>query len=175
MTSLRVKILSSYWRFLVNSNLPERLKINNRKILSIENFEDTEKLYHGYLNNELDENGYLKLETLRFPDFSCNWSKFSRPYDIWYRMPNFSKDEGCWYITVAHAKFENIALPVHDPIDGKTKEANENYSHTELRATRTTDRLNEEPPRNRRINNSKKKLEYRTHIRKNCKVCLFAK
>ena len=85
-----------------------------------------ERLYRGFSKADLcEETGTIQLNAIKFPDFSCNWGRFSKPKSVRYRKKgkNF---EGCFSFTVENACFQCMATPCHDPLL-------KNYSHTEIR------------------------------------------
>ncbi|MBF0338204.1 MAG: hypothetical protein HQL05_10265 [Nitrospirae bacterium] len=142
---------------------PEYLRINGRKRCLPNEFNQSDKLYRSYELADLDDSGRISLETIKFPDVSFNWSKFSEPKDIIYRK-NGRPTDGCYSITVETSRFENIATPVHDPIDDYD---NPNYAHVEIRVLKDGEDFNFEPSKGRKLNSKAKKLRYRQNIRKN--------
>ncbi|MBF0539755.1 MAG: hypothetical protein HQL03_16050 [Nitrospirae bacterium] len=142
---------------------PEYLCINDRNRCLPSEFNNSDKLYRSYNLDDLDGNGKIKLETIRFPDVSFNWSKFSEPKDIVYRK-NGKPTDGCYSITVETSRFENIATPVHDPIND---DDNPNYAHVEVRVLKDGEDFNFEPSKGRKLNSNAKKLRYRQNILKN--------
>lgn len=113
--------LTNAWR--------ERLQCNGRPTLQPTDFRPSDLLYRGFRADELDDEGAIDVDTLRFPDLSCNWNRFSIPQDVRVRMPS-CEDDGCYSITVEVARYESFATPVHDPIcEGESQ----NYSHVEIR------------------------------------------
>jgi hypothetical protein len=111
--------------------VPEHLRINGRP--TDQHFKPQERLYHGYVLAEYDSNQEkLRIETIKFPDFSCNWEKFSSPSDVRCRRSGQATD-GCYAFSVEVARFNGMATPVHDPIDD---EEYPNYSHVEVRVIR---------------------------------------
>ena len=130
-------------------------------------------MYRSYKFSDLEtDKKSLKLETLRFPDISCNWSAFSKPTDIWYRQ-NSRLTDGCYSFTVKDSRFCNIATPFHDPLTGQDIE-DENYSHVEIRALKEGESFNSKIPKGRTINSRKKKVCYRIHIKNKMKFHLIA-
>ncbi|WP_167884820.1 hypothetical protein [Leptospira fluminis] len=127
-----------------------------------------ECLYRSFKSSDLDENKKIKLETIKFPDISCNWSRFSYPWDIWYRR-NGSLKDGCYSFSIKTARFKKIANPVHDPLK-KTDDQIENYSHIEIRVMEEGKDFDFEPPKNKKLNSDKKKLEYRQNIQKRLRI-----
>ncbi|MDA2918057.1 hypothetical protein MYX76_00940 [Desulfobacterota bacterium AH_259_B03_O07] len=147
----------------MNRNYPNDLKIKNRKKLPTTEFMDNEKLFRAFDERDLDETDKIKLETVRFPDFSCDWSRFSKPGHIRYRI-NGSMTDGCYSFTVLTSRYKEIATPVHDPIsDDKFP----NYAHVEVRELSEGESIYFEPPKNRkrRTGSSKqRRLEYRQNM-----------
>lgn len=154
-------------------SFPDNLKPNGRQKLSSDNFASSDRLFRSFKKSDLDEDNILRLETIKFPDISCNWERFSKPEDIWFRNKGSAKD-GCYSITVEDSRFEKIATPVHDPILRCSSDEIENYSHTEIRVLQEGKELTYEPEKKRKLNNKQKKLEYRMHIREMYKVELKA-
>ncbi|MDH5682154.1 MAG: hypothetical protein OEZ36_11240 [Spirochaetota bacterium] len=148
---------------------PDDLKINNRVKLSNKNFKSCEKLYHGFDENDKDGDK-IKFESIRFPDFSCNWSRFSKPYHVKFRE-NGKQTDGCYSFTVKTARYKNIATPVHDPI---TKIMYENYSHIEIRLLENNEDIFHEPQKGRKPKKSntakEKRREYRMNIVNKLKI-----
>lgn len=139
--------------------VPSHLHINGRG--ADQNFEDGEKLYRGFEYAEFDPvESTIAIEYIKFPDLSCNRSKYSSPEDIRFRR-NGRTTDGCYSFTVADSKYKGWVSPVHDPIDD---ELFPNYAHTELRVRRETDGDGELPPKGRKIKSPAKKLEYRNHL-----------
>ena len=101
-------------------------------------------MYHAVGKVELDEKNVPKLETIRLPDFSCNWWRFSRPSDIWFRQ-NSSPNDGCYKFPVKASRCKEWATPVHDPLPDRPA----NYSHIEIRVLREGEKVIEEPPQDR--------------------------
>lgn len=154
-------------------SFPDNLKQNGRQKLSSESFALKDKLFRSFKKSDLDKNKVLRPETIKFPDISCNWERFSKPEDIWFRDKGSAKD-GCYSITVEDSRFNKIATPVHDPITGCSSDEIENYSHTEIRVLQDGKDFSYEPEKNRKLNSKQKKLEYRMHIREIYKVELKA-
>ena len=76
----------------------------------------------------LDDERKLKTEAIRLPDWSCNWSKYSKPEDVRVRE-NGQPTDGCLSITVEDVRYNDFATVVHDPL---CKVKRENYSHFPL-------------------------------------------
>src|SRR6266576_1738644 len=106
-----------------------RLQIRGRPKLPVSEFKVTDKLYRSF-----DQDGYdfeeerIIPESIRFPDLSCNWSRFSLPSDVRLR-PSGDITDGCYSFTVEIARFNNFANPVHAP---EKTGLYENYSHVEV-------------------------------------------
>ncbi len=116
--------------------------------------------------DDLDEQGELDAESLRFPDLSCNWGCFSIPHDVRFRMPGCEND-GCYAITVEAARFKSIATPVHEPLCNQELE---NYSHVEIRELLEGESVTSTPSRNRKNRNKQRKvlrLEWRVNVVRN--------
>ena len=127
----------------MNNDYPQHLRINGRKSRSPENFQPQDKLYHGFVFNDLADNNNINLDTIRFPDFSCNWGKFSNPEDVRIRE-NGKYSDCCYSFTVKTSQFKKIAISVHDPI---TEYEYENYSHVEVRELNENEDILFEPPK----------------------------
>ena len=66
----------------------ERLKIRGRPKLRPQDFAIDDRLYVAFDRDDIDpDTSQLIPERIRFPDFSCNWSRFSEPADVRLR-PN---------------------------------------------------------------------------------------
>ena len=148
---------------------PKHLKIRGRKKLGPHDFNSNDLLYRGYTKNDLDDNGEIDTASIKFPDFSCNWSRFSFPKDIKYRE-NGSKKDGCYAFTVEIARYNNYATPVHDII----YIPKENYAHVEIRLLHEGESVFSEPPKDRKPKKTNiqrcKKLEYRNNIINNYEI-----
>lgn len=109
-------------------------------------FYSDDKLYRGFKKSDLDQiSGNLEANSIRFPDFSCNWDKFSKPEDIKLRN-NGAPSDGCYSFTVEQSRFKEMATPCHDPLKKE-----KNYSHTEVRQLKNEEPINFEPPKNRKL------------------------
>jgi len=141
-----------------------RLKIQGRQKLQPQDFVLEDKLFVAFDRDDIDaDTGDLIPERIRFPDFSCNWSRFSEPGDVRVR-PNGRDDDGCYSFTVAVARYKELATPVHDPI---SKKDYENYAHVEVRELRQGESIYSEPPRGRKSSSKGRKhlrAEYRQNI-----------
>jgi hypothetical protein len=162
---LKISILRAlFWRLKRKAGL-KRLRIRGRAKLPVSAFLIAEKLYHGFAEDDIDpDTEKPKIASIRFPDFSCNWARFSEPEDVRVR-PNAERTDGCYSITVEVARYQKFANPVHHPI---VDHAYENYAHVEVRELRPDEDFTFEPPRNRRkiksaITNHMR-LEYRQNL-----------
>lgn len=127
----------------------------------------TDRLYRSYRLSELNEGmGTLELNAISLPDYSCNWSRFSKPEEVIERIGARPTD-GCFSFSVETAQYENMATPCHDPIP-------ENYSHTEVRQLKEDEPLSFEPPKKRKLSshnwNRTKRRNYRQNIVNNMTV-----
>jgi hypothetical protein len=139
------------------------LACRGRPTLSPSDFKATDKLFRGFKADELDDSGLIDIDTLRFPDMSCNWERFSSAEDVRHRMGGCEKD-GCYAFTVEVARYKSIATTCHDPICG---EEYENYSHVEIRELLENESVVSVPPKNRKSRNKKRKVlraEWKTNI-----------
>ncbi|SRR5713101_6373645 len=142
----------------------DRLKIRGRPKLGPRDFALEDKLYVAFDADDTDPVGDdLIVESIRFPDFSSNWSRFSNPADVRLR-PNGRSDDGCYSLTVRMARYKELATTVHDPV---SDEAYQNYAHVEIRELQPGESVYSEPPRNRKSSSRGRKnlrLEYRQNI-----------
>ncbi len=142
----------------------DRLKILCRWKLGPRAFGLEDKLYVAFDRDDTDQStGDLIPERIRFPDFSCNWSRFSKPADVRVR-PGGQPDDGCYSFTVAVARYKELATTVHDPISEKDYE---NYAHVEVRELQPGESVFSEPPRGRKWSSKGRKnlrMEYRQNI-----------
>lgn len=131
-----------------------------------------EKLYRGFRKDDLDEMSKIQVNVISFPDFSCNWSRFSKPEDIRSRERALPTD-GCFSFTVRTARYENMATTCHEPLKN-------NYSHSEVRQLSPIENVNTEPPRLRKLERERegwsknKRYEYRWNLVNNLSVELDA-
>jgi len=153
-------------RFNLIKRVPSHLLPNGRG--EDNSFQEFEKLYRGFEPNDLDsDNGQIKTENLRFPDLSCNWEKFSAPEDVKYRAEGCEGD-GCYSVTVAVVRFDDIATPAHDPSNVSPWF---NYAHTEVRCLRQGENVSTIPPKGRKLPSSKLlKTKYRLNFVLNARV-----
>ncbi len=113
-----VSAFSDDWR--------SRLLCKGRAVLGPLEFDGSDRLYRGFKAQHL-LNGELDVNTLRLPDLSCNWARFSVPGDVRLRFGGTASD-GCYSFTVEEARFEGFANVFHDPICGDVPEDEQNYS-----------------------------------------------
>ena len=150
---------------LLHIEYPQHLSCDGRTKQPIVSFVANDILFLGYRLANLDSESKLKTETIRLPDWSCNWGKYSRPEDVRVREKGQPTD-GCLSITVEDIRYNDFATVVHDPICGVETE---NYSHCEVRAVQPGFTVNDEPPKNasKRDNRSAKDLRHawRRHVR----------
>jgi len=117
-------------------------------------------LFRAFNADDVDDNDDMKIETIGFPDFSCNWSRFSLPSDVRLREHATGTD-GAYSFTISTARYKQIATPVHDPVSKPL----ENYSHVEVRELYPGESAFESPPRNRKKKSGKaRRLEYRQNL-----------
>ncbi len=162
-----MSLFQRFIKYFTRRKYPKCLLINGRKKLPTSSFQDQDKLYRSYNSEELDENDKIKLERIKFPDLSCNWSKFSEPEDVLFRE-NTKQTDGCYSFTVKTSRYKEMATPVHDPVHHKTFP---NYAHVEVRALRKGEDIYFEPPRKKRkLRPDSKKMEYRQNILKCMKI-----
>lgn len=158
-----MNIFQRLLEFFTKNNYPKHLLINGRKKLSTTAFNDDEKLFLAFDKEDLDEDNKFKLESIRFPDFSCNWSRFSFPKDILFRE-NANHTDGCYSFTVSTSRYEKMATPVHDPVE---HDKYPNYSHVEVRELLDNEDIDSEPPKGRKLRTKSaksKRLEYRQNL-----------
>jgi hypothetical protein len=122
-------------------------------------------LFRGFKSDEVDDGGIIDVDTLRLPDLSCNWDRFSIAEDIRYRLPGCEKD-GCYAVTVEVVRFKSFATPCHDPI---CDVPDENYSHTEVRELLESESVFCTPPKNRRKRRKVLRGEWKTNFVNNLK------
>ena len=151
----------------------KRLNCQGRAKLPLSEFNDVDSLFVSFCQHDLDEQGKFKTELIRLPDFSCNWSKFSEPEDVKYRK-NGCITDGAFSISVSISKFENFAMPVHDPLCG---EHPENYSHCEIRIIPVDLQSGKEPPKGfkpKSASAKNKRKAWRRHIALNANIVVPA-
>jgi hypothetical protein len=128
-----------------------------------------DKLYRGFRKNELDSMSKIQTDAIKFPNFSCNWGRFSKPEDIRERAGGRPTD-GCFSFTVETSRYQNIATTCHDPLDN-------NYSHTEVRQLLPNEDVFIEPPKARTLKQGwarHKRLEFRQNLVNNLTIELDA-
>jgi len=130
-------------------------------------FNPSERLFRGFRLSETEqETGEIKANGIRFPDFSCNWERFSKPEDVKKRTGGL-KTDGCYAFSVETSRFKKMATTCHDPNPEKDPK---NYSHVEVRQLLPTEDIFDEPPKERELKKQiegwspSQKLEYRQHI-----------
>jgi hypothetical protein len=120
-------------------------------------FEPSERLFRGFqLSNIVAETGEIDTDSIKFPDFSCNWERFSKPEDV-KRRAGGRETDGCYAFTVEVARYLNMATVCHDPMP-------DNYAHVEVRSLRPGESVDYEPPKKRKFRPESKKFEYRQNI-----------
>ncbi len=125
--------------------VPHCLRTRGRHALPVDSFKPEEKLYRAYRHIDLNDDGSFDLDRLRFPDMSCNWSRFSKPVHVRWRY-NGNATDGCYSFTVEASRYKSMATPVHYP---ETLPL-ENYSHVEVRWVGPGEEFPSEPPRKRK-------------------------
>jgi hypothetical protein len=128
---------------------------------------ESDTLYLGYRLANIDaKDGQVTTATLRLPDLSCNWGRFSLPEDVKVRERGLPTD-GCMSISVEDVRYQDYATTVHDPICGSPIE---NYSHCELRTVQEGSDTSVEPPQNGSKRAKKDRLAWRRHVRNRLKI-----
>lgn len=148
---------------------PEHLRINGREKLPANAFMRDHKLYRGFCSDDYNESENLDINSISFPDISCNWELFSSPEDIKFRK-NGRLTDGCYNVTVETAQYKGIATPVHNPL---IDDDYENYSHVEIRELYEEETIGFEPPRKRKKKNPKykqRRMEYRYNMVKELNI-----
>lgn len=131
-----------------------------------------DKLYRGFRKSELDEQFVIRADVIRFPDFSCNWSRFSAPRDVRNRENSLPTD-GCFSFTVEMARYKKMATTCHDPLEN-------NESHSEVRQLLPSEDVYTEPPKGRKLEKERegwacsKRLEFRQNLVNNLSIELNA-
>jgi len=157
-----MKILQKLYRYLMQGKYPKNLLINGRPKLASSAFQDDDRLFHAFDHEDLEEDDSIKLNTIRFPDFSCNWGRFSNPGDIRFRK-NGRKTDGCYSFSVLTSRYNKWATPVHDPFCDFVYP---NYSHVEVRALFDGEDVLFEPEKKRKLTPKPRRLEYRFNIKR---------
>ncbi|OGJ90699.1 MAG: hypothetical protein A2487_15310 [Candidatus Raymondbacteria bacterium RifOxyC12_full_50_8] len=150
---------------------PEHLEFNGRRKIPTSEFKEEDRLFHGFTVNDMTDSGGIKTENVRFPDFSCNWSRFSNPEDIRFRKNGLTTD-GCYAFSVETSRYNNIATPVHDPMQ---ENGSENYAHVEVRELFEGEEVLFEPPKGRKKDNQKSKkrrFAYRINLANNSEILI---
>ncbi|GBU22140.1 hypothetical protein R80B4_02045 [Fibrobacteres bacterium R8-0-B4] len=121
-----------------------------------------DRLFRGFRKNDLDnESGEILANSIRFPDFSCNWERFSAPEDV-KRRNNGLETDGCYAFTVEVSRYKDMATPCHDP---NPENDPGNYAHVEVRQVRPGESVFEAPPHGRpKFGSKSMRMEYRQHI-----------
>lgn len=161
-----MSLFQRFIKYFMQRRYPQSLFIKGRKKLQAGSFLNHDKLYRSFELEHLDENDKVKLERIRFPDLSCNWSQFSIPEDILFRE-RAKQTDGCYSFTVETSRYKKIATPVHDPLDN---EEFPNYAHVEVRALQQDEDINTEPPKGRKLKPKSERIEYRQNILKCMKI-----
>lgn len=130
-------------------------------------YKPKDKLFRGFNESDLiSDTGKLEINSISFPDFSCNWNRFSVAEDIRKRENAFPTD-GCYTFSVEVSQFQNMATPCHDPVI-------DNYSHTEIRQLKPDESIDFEPPKYRKLKSfnwcQTKKTMYRQNIINNIAI-----
>jgi hypothetical protein len=124
--------MTNKWReFFASSSTARRrrLAIRGRPLLSNAEFELDDCLYRAFSLADLDDSGNIDVASFESRDLSCNWGRFAIPSDVRHREGGCETD-GCCRLTVATARFRELATPCHDPVQST---AYENYAHVEIR------------------------------------------
>jgi hypothetical protein len=124
-------------------------------------FQLHEKLFRAFRKSDLNDGiDTIEANAISFPDFSCNWNRFSQSADIRNREKGKMTD-GCFSFTVETAQFNKMATPCHDPLP-------QNYSHTEIRQLTQDEPIFFEPPKGRKLDSHNwsktKRQQYRQNI-----------
>lgn len=146
--------------------IPFFARLIRHKFHPIDFFAD-EKLYHGFRDSDLSpDTRKLNVNTIRFPDFSCNWSRFSQPEDV-KRRQNGLQTDGCYSFTVAVARYNGMATTCHDPLPSTDPK---NYAHVEVRQLKPDEGIFFEPKKERELTKKEEgwsksqRLAYRTNM-----------
>ena len=138
-----------------------RLGIWWRQKLDAKEFQGGHKLFRGFGCDDLDEFGNLDIESFESSDISVNWSRFSVPSDVRYRVGGALTD-GCMSFTVEQARRDSAAMPCHCPL----AEPVPNYAHAEIRWLRKGE--TNEPPHGRSnaksVSMKKMRQAWKSHI-----------
>lgn len=99
--------------------VPEHLHINGRT--EDQSFTENDHLYRGYTFEEYDFlEDAIKTETVKFPDFSCNWNRYSEPVDVRYRLNGRKTVEKQTLLILSRPKTENSKVRVKSWRIGRT-------------------------------------------------------
>ncbi len=131
------------------------------QIFKPRDYNSDENLYRGLRKSDIDDTtSTILANSISFPDFSCNWSRFSERTQIRERE-NGRPTDGCYSFNVEVSRYKKMATPCHDPLSS-------NYSHTEVRQLEDTEDIYFEPPKGRKLKSGtwskSKRLEYRQNI-----------
>jgi hypothetical protein len=141
-----------------------KISMTNESLLRIYNpsdFGSSERLFRGFRKDNLDESGKILANSIRFPDFSCNWERFSSPEDV-KRRNNGRETDGCYAFTVEVSRYKNMATPCHDP---NPENDPNNYAHVEVRQLRPNESVYDAPPKGRpKFGSKSMRIEYRQNI-----------
>ena len=155
----------------LSSVSPPPLACNGRDKESIDSFKESDLLYVGYrLANVDPKDGRLSTDSIRLPDWSCNWDRFSRPEDVRARERGLVTD-GCLSISICDIRYREYATAVHDPICNQPLE---NYSHCEVRTVQQGVNVHTEPPRNGSKRGKQDRLAWRRHVRNKLQIVIEA-
>lgn len=125
----------------------------------------------GYRLANIDAtDGRLKTDSIRLPDWSCNWDRFSDPKDVRVRERGLATD-GCLSISVGDVRYRGYATAVHDPLCDREIE---NYSHCEVRTVQEGDDVHTEPPENGKKRGKEIRLAWRRHVRNKLQIVIEA-
>jgi hypothetical protein len=150
---------------------PPHLACMGRDKQPISAFSETDLLFIGYRLANIDSNdGQLITASIRLPDWSCNWSRYSHPEDVRFRENGLATD-GCLSIDIKDVRYQSYATAVHDPICDSLLE---NYSHCEVRTVQEGGSVESEPPRNGSKRGKQARLAWRRHIRNRLKIEILA-
>lgn len=161
-----MKILQILYRYFTQGSYPKNLLIRGRTKLPSSVFQDDDKLFRKFSKDDLDDDGNVKLETIKFPDCSCNWGRFSNAADIKFSK-NARKTDGCYSFSVLVSRYKKMATPVHDPISDCVYP---NYAHVEIRVLYDGDDVLFEPEKGRKLRARLKKIEYRFNIKNSLQI-----
>lgn len=147
------------------------MECGNRPKLSVDEIAEG-VFYRGFTSDDIDEDGRIKTETLRFPDISCNSGLFSEPQDVRLRA-NGRETDGCFAFSIDEVRFEAIANAVHDPVCNSERDP-DNYSHCELRRLKDGETFADEPAKHNRLKSKEKKLAWRSNMGRRLTIVLQA-